>query len=396
MKLSALSAALEALRKEGRLRLPDDDLERQLLAARFGADFLDAASNDYLGLGSALAGPGEGDVSRETTEPCRGAGASRLIFGTALEHLEVEREVAAWLAMPAALLFSSGYAANLGALSALLSPDDAVFSDALNHASLIDGMRLARAKPRVFAHLDLEELERGLRQSGAAPARWVVVEAYYSMDGDGPDLIRLRELCDRYDASLYVDEAHSVGTFGPGGAGLCLKNGLQADVLVATFGKAVGSHGACVLGSNDVRTWLWNRARSFVFSTAPTPVHARSLKHQVARVRAGHAARNGLEFLTERVRRSLSQRGVPLVAGSFGPILSLLVGDEASALSLAQRLKDSGVLAQAIRPPSVPDGQSRVRLIVRGTWTEDQADRLVEIVARETLPPRAGLEGADA
>lgn len=385
MHLRDLPSALRQLEETNRLRLPDDSLLREKLRAEWGEDFIDAARNDYLGLAGTSPAP---DVSRETSQTWAspGAGASRLIFGTAAEHLRVESDVAAWLDMPAALLFSSGYAANVGALSALLSPADAVFSDRLNHASLIDGMRLARVKPRVFEHLDLDELERGLQGAAAAPARWVVVESYYSMDGDGPDLIRLRNLCDQYDAAFYVDEAHSVGTFGAAGAGLCHLAGIRADVLVAAFGKAVGSHGACVLGSAEVRTWLWNRARSFVFSTAPSPAHAAHLASQIHTTRAAHTARNRLQLLAKQVRQTLQERGVPIVGGSFGPVLSLLCGSEGMAMDLAERLRASGVLAQAIRPPTVPDDGSRVRLILSAGLSETQVERLIEIVSRETSP----------
>lgn len=384
MKISDLGPALEDLRNSHRLRTPDDSLERTRLQNAFGEDFLDAATNDYLGLAMGVGDAQREDVPRETSLPFRGAGASRLIFGTHQEHVQVEADVAAWLGLPSALLFASGYAANVGALQALLSKDDLVFSDQLNHASLIDGMRLAGVRPKILPHLDLAALEHGLREAPSAPARWVVVEAYYSMDGDGPDLRRLRDLCLAYDAALYVDEAHSIGTFGPAGAGLCAMSGIAPDVLVAAFGKAVGSQGACVLGSPDVRTWLWNRARSFVFSTAPSPSHVAALREQIARVRSAHGPRNQLAHLSERVRQGLRARGVSLVEGSFGPVVSIVVGPERTALALAERLRTHGILAQAIRPPTVPEGQSRTRLILRGSWQGAQADRLVEIVARET------------
>lgn len=383
MHLKTLSEAIGQLDATTRLRRPDDSLLREQLQRSWGDHLIDAARNDYLGLAGSA---GSADVSRETSEgsAASGSGASRLIFGTTLEHLRVEEAVATWLDMPSALLFSSGYTANIGALSALLSSEDAVFSDLLNHASLIDGMRLARVKPLVFRHLDLDDLQQGLERASDAPARWVVVESYYSMDGDAPDLIRLRELCDRYDASLYVDEAHAIGTFGPAGAGLCHQAGIRADVLMASFGKAVGSHGACILGSEEVRTWLWNRARSFVYSTAPSPYHAAQLGVQIAATRAAHVRRDRLQLVAKRLRQALVDRGVPIVAGSFGPVLSLVCGSETSALELADSLRAAGILAQAIRPPTVPEGCSRVRLILNATLTDPQFQRLLEIVARET------------
>ncbi len=316
--------------------------------------------------------------------PSVGAGSSRLIFGTSPEHVLLEQELAAWVGLPASLLFASGYAANVGALAAILSPEDAVFSDSLNHASLIDGIRLSRARAQIVPHLDLAKLEEGLAESVSAPARWVICEAYYSMDGDGPNLAALRALCDRYDAQLYVDEAHSLGTFGPRGAGLCAAEGVVPDVLMAAFGKSVGSQGACVAGSSELRTWLWNRARSFVFSTAPSPLLVSTTRQQLQRTQAADRARSRLQSVCLEMRVALKQAGVSLVAGSFGPVLGLLMGAEERALLLAQRLRESGILAQAVRPPTVPVGASRVRLVLRASLTDEQTARLVEVVARET------------
>lgn len=386
MHLSDLPAALKNLEDQNRLRAPDDSVLRRELLLEWGESFIDAARNDYLGLAG---GDTSSDVSRETFPSPLGAGASRLIFGTSPEHLAVESAVTDWTGMPSALLFSSGYAANVGALSCLLSPEDVVFSDRLNHASLIDGIRLSRAQPEVFEHLDLNQLELGLEKSAGAPGRWVVMETYYSMDGDGPDLRRLRDLCDRYDAHLYLDEAHSIGTFGPAGAGLCHQAGVRPNVMMVAFGKAVGSHGACVLGSSDVRTWLWNRARSFVFSTAPSPAHTFQLAAQIAVTRAAHTERDRLHRVAARVRRSLTESGAPILPSSFGPVLSLMCGAEDRAIQLAGRLRAEGILAQAIRPPTVPTNASRVRLILSAGLTDAQVDRLIQIVARETCPPGA-------
>ncbi len=393
MHLSRILQALRDLEADHRLRVPDDDLLALRLLQIHGEQFIDAATNDYLGLGRNVSretvpsSPGPGyppDVSRETVvdllAPAPGSGASRLLFGSSPEHLAVEREVAEWLKVPAALLFSSGYAANTGALGALISPEDAVFSDALNHASLIDGIRLSRAKPIVFEHLNLDALEEGLRTAKDAPARWVVVESYYSMDGDGPDLVRLRHICDQYDAALYVDEAHSVGTFGPEGAGLCSAAGVQADVLVAAFGKAVGSSGACVVGSENLRAWLWNRARSFVYSTAPSPAHCASLLRQIRRTRQAEDARRALARLSTKVRAALESAGISLVSGSHGPVLGIVVGSERAALRVADGLQTDGILAAAIRPPTVPEGECRLRLILSADLTEVERARLVAAV----------------
>lgn len=391
--LRALPELLSRLAAEGRLRVPDDEPLRVRLEAEWGSDFLDASSNDYLGLARSVSRetpvvPGEGspgvrapertDVSRETSPP--GAGASRLIHGTHPAHLAVERRAAEWLGMDAALLFASGYAANVGALGALLGPEDLVVSDALNHASLIDGIRLGRARVVVAPHRSLEAVERALAEPSTG-ARWVVVESYYSMDGDAPDLRGLRELCDRSGAHLYVDEAHGLGVFGPRGAGLCAERGVRPDVLVGAFGKAVGSHGAVVAGSASLRTWLWNRARSFVFSTAPTPRHAESLLGQIVATQAADDLRARLRERSEQLRAALETRGIVLAPDSFGPIVSLVLGAEERALAVAGYLRAHGVLVQAIRPPTVPVGASRLRLTVGAQHAPGSLERLADAVA---------------
>lgn len=418
--LSHLDMHLERLRQKDLLREPDDQMERDQLERRFGPNFVDAASNDYLGLARAekyaCAQPTDPHVSRETLAPASsrpedellvpadvsretlggdqlppafGAGASRLIFGTHSQHRRVEQQAAQWLGYPEALLFSSGYAANLGALGALLSPQDAVFSDELNHASIIDGIRLSKAKARIFSHLDLEQLAAGLRGASQAPARWVVVEAYYGMNGDGPDLVRLADLCEETDSHLYIDEAHSLGTFGPRGRGLCAASGIRPDVVMAGFGKAVGSQGGCILGSGNVRRWLWNRARSFVFSTAPSPAACASLGQQLGTCREVDAARAQLGENAEYLRALLEPSGF-LLAGSWGPIVALVLGEEARALDLARVLREQGILAQAVRPPSVAPGQSRVRLVVHANHTRGQLERLAQAVLQGC--PSAGAQ----
>lgn len=375
MHLSQLPSVLDSLERASRLRIPDDRLLRLQLEQSFGDAFLDAASNDYLGAATAQS---LGVSASQGEEAPTGARASRLIFGSHPYHLQVESEVAGWVGLPRALLFTSGYAANVGALGALLSPEDAVFSDALNHASLIDGIRLSRARPTVFAHLDLEALEGHLREANAAPARWVVVESYYSMDGDGPDLRVLRSLCDRYDAHLYVDEAHSIGTFGPRGAGLCAAAEVRSDVLVAAFGKSVGAQGACVVSSPFVRTWLWNRARSFVYSTGMSPALAQLLLRQIRFTQAAEVQRQRLTQIAMDVRSGLAGTGMEPEPGTFGPVLALVVGSAERALSMAERLRSRGILAQAVRPPTVPEGQSRLRVVLRSSLTAADCRRLVE------------------
>jgi len=229
-----IEQTLSELRSGQLLREPDDGAARRAVvedARAAGLTPIDASSNDYLGLASD-------SVSRETPAHA-GAAASRLIHGTTPEHVELESELAQWVGAESALLFSSTYAANLGLISALGVAGTVVLSDASNHASLIDGSRLAKAEVRVIPHLNLEALEEQLHAHRTARAVWVATESYFSMDGDGPDLEALRVLCDRHDACLIVDEAHALGVFGAGGGGRCAETGVRPDILVGALGSAL-------------------------------------------------------------------------------------------------------------------------------------------------------------
>jgi 8-amino-7-oxononanoate synthase len=304
-----------------------------------------------------------------------GAGASRLVQGTMGEHLDLERALAEWVRAPTALLGSSAFATNVGSIPALVEPDSLVVSDRLNHASIVDGCRLSRARVVVVPHLELAAVEEALRaRSGGAPA-WVVTEGLFSMDGDSPDLLALRALCDRYGAGLYVDEAHSLGVLGPEGAGLAAQHGVSADALVAGLGKAVGAQGGFVAGSELLRTWLWNRARAFVFSTAPSPLLARLTLAQVEAARAADAARVALARRSRELRDALERLGLPVIAGN-GPIVPVVLGSNERALGAMRLLREQRILAQAIRPPTVPLGEARLRLTAHADWPDDAVPRI--------------------
>jgi 8-amino-7-oxononanoate synthase len=372
-RLSDLTGLLAELRQK--------NLYRDPAASHWQTDAIDFTSNDTLGLAAAQGF----DVSRETPP---GSGASRLVFGSHPEHLELEHFLAKWQGREAALLFSSGYAANVGALSALLGPGDVVLSDALNHASLIDGIRLSRAAVQVFPHLNLTEAQRlgDLQRPAQGGATWLVLESYYSMDGDSPDLTHAQALCHRNGWHLYLDEAHAVGLFGPEGKGLAAEKHVHADVTMLGFGKAVGSAGAAIVASEAVRDWLWNRARSFVFSTAPSPLTARILLEQLARTKAADEARARVVTQAKRFRAALSAQGWPVIEGSHGPIVSLVLGSSHAAQALTRDLLDRGIRAQAIRPPTVPPGTSRVRIILSARRSVSDLTRLE--AALEELAPR--------
>jgi 8-amino-7-oxononanoate synthase len=370
------------------------DLARRdlLRAARaeLPGDCLVLCSNDYLGF------------AHEPVEPAQrhdlGAGASRLISGDHAAHREAEQALAQWLDLEASLLFSSGYAANVGTLAALGEPGDLIVSDALNHASIVDGCRLSRAEVVVTPHLDLAAAQRAL---AAHPGgrRWVVIESYFSMDGNGPELDRWRALCDQHDAALVVDEAHALGVFGPRGRGLCAASGVVPDVYIGTLGKAVGLMGAFVAGSEVLRSWLWNRARSFVFSTGVSPWLAAAVAPRIASVAAADDRRQRLEQLAGRARAYFAEHG-PVIAPSRGPILPWHVGDNAQVLALRDALLQRGVFVQAIRPPTVPSTQARLRITLHAQLSDDDVTRALEAIrevaatAREVSGRSRGDDGA--
>jgi 8-amino-7-oxononanoate synthase len=342
-------------------------------------------SNDYLGYGGAAV-----DYTDTDSWPTQtGAGAARLIYGSTKEHDALEDALAAYLGVDDALVFSSGYAANVGLLSCLAGPDDLVVSDQLNHASIIDGCRLARARIAVVPHLDVDAVDRALaehaaraddgRQRGRA---FVVTESYFSMDGDVPDLAALRAITHRHGAALLVDEAHAIGLFGPRGRGLCAAAGIVPDARVGTFGKAIGASGAFVAGSTSLIAWLWNRARSFVFSTGISPLLAHAALAGLRRVEADEAGRTRVLAYAERLRRGLRELGYDVPAGSMGPIIPVLLGEASRALAVTARLAEDRVRVIPIRPPTVPEGSSRLRVTVHAGLAEADIDRALAAFAR--------------
>ncbi len=355
--LAFLDAALEEARRQHLLRERGGPPE---------ANSRSFCSNDYLGLASRL-GPAA----------AAGGGASRLLGGDQGIHLRLERAAAELVGLPEALVFSSGYAANLGTLAALAGPGDLVVSDALNHASIIDGARLSRARVEVVPHLDVEAVARALAGRGEARA-FVVTESYFSMDADSPDLAALRRICDEHRAALLVDEAHALGVLGPDGRGVCAEAGVAPDVLVGTFGKAFGGAGAFVAGSPALVLWLWNRARSFVFSTAMSPVLAAAALQGLSLATAEPWRRQAVLETSARLRSGLASLGVR-IAG-HGPILPWIVGEPAEAMRLAGKLRERGLDVRAVRPPTVPAGTARLRLSVTAAHEPGDLERLLAVV----------------
>lgn len=372
-------------------RLADQGLRRQLPAARDLATLdpsRDFASNDYLGLAR--------DVTLRQLAPELpwGAAASRLLSGDHPIHHQAEARLAAFVGRPAALLFSSGYAANVSTIPALVGADDLVLSDAANHASLIDGCRLSRARVEILPHGDLDAAERVLRARRARHRLCLLVtDAVFSMDGDDAPLAGLATLAERYEADLYVDEAHGLGVRGPSGRGLCAKLGVVPTVLLGTLGKSFGLAGAFVASEASVRDLLVQRARGFVYSTGIPPALAAAVLRATDRVEGADQERRLLAAHTRRLRTRLEAAGF-LLPPVPGPILPLVLGSAESALAAARFLAAWGLHAPAVRPPTVPPGTARLRLVPRADHRPEDIDRLAEALAALPEGPSAGRESS--
>jgi glycine C-acetyltransferase/8-amino-7-oxononanoate synthase len=389
-----IAERLEELRETGlyrRLRLVSGPQGPEVLLD--GRSVLLLCSNNYLGLAD------DQRVRSAAAEAAMvwgaGAGASRLISGSMEPHHDLEGRLAAFKGYEAALLFGSGYLANCGTIAALAGRDAVVFSDQLNHASIIDGCRLSRAETFVYRHCDTEHLAWGLREAGGRGAL-IVTDGVFSMDGDVAPLEEIARLAGDHDCRLMVDEAHATGAVGPGGRGTVAAAGLsaQVDVVVGTLGKALGSYGAYVCASKELVEYLINAARSFVFSTALPP----------SSVAAARAALEMLESCPDRVERlganaaalraQLAAEGLP-VGRSNAQIVPVEIGDAARTMELSELLLQRGVFAQGIRPPTVPEGTSRLRFTAMATHDPDElraAAKVVGAAARElgcTAPARS-------
>jgi 8-amino-7-oxononanoate synthase len=345
-----------------------------------GRQVLLFCSNNYLGLANH---PEVREAAMEAADRngC-GSGASRLISGNMRLHEDLEARIASFKRCPACTLFNNGYAANVGVISALMGRGDLIFSDALNHASIIDGCRLSRAEVKVYRHRDPDHLEWLLQSSPRTGNRLIVTDGLFSMDGDLAPLPALRELARRHGCLLMVDEAHAIGVLGENGRGVAEWFGLEdaVDITLGTLGKALGSFGAFVTGSVLLKEYLLNHARSFIFSTSlPPPVIAAALK--------------ALEIAQrDRERRESLNRNAALFAAGLRslnlpasepetPIQCVLVGEDREAMALCERLLDQGVYAQGIRPPTVPPGTARVRFSMMATHTPEEIDQALKALA---------------
>ena len=339
-----------------------------------GREVISFSSNDYLGLASheALGAAAIAAVAEHGV----GAGASRLIVGNVEPHVELERHAAEWLGVEATRLFNSGSAANTGLLPVLASTGDQIFSDSLNHASIIDGCRLSRADVQVFRHGDLNDLDRMVCRSPAR-RKVIVSESIFSMDGDRADLVGLRDIADRSGAILVVDEAHGAGVVGAQGRGLAAELGVNADAVMATLGKALGVYGAVVAGPRALAEVLWTRARSLVFTTGMPPAIAAAASAAIRLVRGaeGDQRRRRLFERIAQLRAGLEDLGAEV--GAVSPILPLIVGDDRAVMDWTARLLEQGIYVQGVRPPTVPEGTARLRIAVSAAHSEDDVAKLI-------------------
>jgi glycine C-acetyltransferase/8-amino-7-oxononanoate synthase len=355
-----------------------------------GRQVLLLCSNNYLGLAEDPAV--RAAAADAALELGAGAGASRLISGNMAAHRALEERLAAFKGYPSALLFGSGYLANAGAIAALAGPGTVVFSDELNHASIIDGCRLARARIFVYRHGDVDHLEHGMRET-AGSGSLIVTDGVFSMDGDIAPLAELADAAERHGARLMVDEAHATGALGRGGRGSVDAAGVtdRVDVVVGTLGKALGSYGAYACGSEEIIEFLLNRARSFVFSTALPPPTVAAATAALERLESAPGMVDRLRENAAVLRAGLSAEGLP-TGGAPTQIVPVEIGDASRTMALSELALERGVFAQGIRPPTVPEGTSRLRFTVMATHTEVELRRAAGIVgaaARELGVPFA-------
>lgn len=340
-----------------------------------GRDYLAFASNDYLGLANhpALVAAARDGALRWGV----GGGASHLVAGHSAAHAALEQALADWLRLPAALLFSSGYQANLAVITALVGRGDAVFADRLNHASLNDACLLSRAEFKRFAHHDLAQLERLLAAS-TAPTKLIAVDAVYSMDGDCAPLAALLALAERFDAWLYVDDAHGFGVLGEG-RGSVVEAGLHSERLIqmVTLGKAAGVAGAAVAAHAVVIDWLVNSARPFIFTTSTSPLLAHTVQASLRLMADEPERRAALRARMAELKHQLA--GLPwTLLPSDTPIQPLLIGGNAEALAVSAGLRARGIWVPAIRPPTVPPGSARLRIALSAAHQPQDIVRLAD------------------
>lgn len=378
-----LTSELHHLEQAGRLRaLVSTENGGEPVIIQSGRQMINLSSNNYLGLATH---PAVVEAAVQAAlEQGAGSPSSRLIVGHNPAIAALETALAEWKGTAAALVIGNGYLANLGVLSAFLSRRDAVFSDRLNHASIIDGIRLSGARAYRYRHRDLNHLEHLLKQADGKGyrRRWIVTDTVFSMDGTIAPLKELVELKERYGAVLMVDEAHASGVYGSQGQGLVHERNLtdQVEIQMGTFSKAFGVYGAYIAADAVWIDTLLQRCRSFIYTTALPPTVIGAIRASLDRVRSGHALRKRLWENMDWFRRQLQRLGIT-IPSSPSPIIPWVVGGDRRASTVSFALRERGVLGVAIRPPTVPEGTARIRFSLMATHQRHHLERVVEAVA---------------
>jgi 8-amino-7-oxononanoate synthase len=384
-----LTPILDKIRAKGNYR--SIKYIRPLSATRIkynGKEYLNLCSNSYLSLHNH---PDVIAAAKEAADEY-GAGtcSSRSVSGSIDLYGVLEQETAAYKEYGRSIIFSNGYMANIGIISTLTHEGDVIFSDELNHSSLIDSMRLSRAKKVIYKHRDVNDLEAKIKSEKGRGKKFIVTETVFSMDGDIAPLADLHKLKEQYEVYIIIDDAHGTGVFGEKGTGVEELHGLcgKMDVQMATFGKSLGSFGAFVLSDDVVIDFLINRARTFMYTTALPPPTLGAARAGLTLVRESTAFRDELWANIDYLRKGLERVGFDL-KDSYGPIVPIIVGDDKAAVEMQEAIFDKGLFLQAIRPPTVPEGTSRLRFtIVRGL-TKDDMDYTIECLSEAGR--RAGL-----
>ncbi|MFO1045551.1 MAG: 8-amino-7-oxononanoate synthase [Planctomycetaceae bacterium] len=384
LPLTWIADALQELKTQGLFRrrrvtrvFPDGWCEVD------GRRVLDFASNDYLNLS------GDPRVVSAAIEPLRtataGARASPLVCGRSPWHEELEQTIARFEGQPDALLFPTGMAANVGTIAALCGPEDLILCDRANHASLVDGCRLSQAKFRIYRHDDLVTLERELKKDPGVRRRWIVTDSVFSMDGETAPLQELCEIAENSGAELIVDEAHGTGVVGENGRGVCEAFGVEHRVAVriGTLSKAVGAQGGFVAGNRDLVEYLWNRARSQIYSTALSPAVCAAATAAIEIITAEPWRRTRLAAASKYFREQLRAVGVETISAATGPIVPVILRDPNAAVDVATRLEQRGFLVGSIRPPTVPRDTSRLRIVMTTAHRDEDLARLAVAIREE-------------
>ncbi len=368
-------AALEEQGLRRRLRDVAGSQGRKIILD--GKEVLNFCSNNYLGLA-------DDSRLREAAIECIkkdgvGSGASRLISGNMTAHRELEKAIARFKGAESCLTFSTGYMANVGIISSIFGRDDMVFSDRLNHASIIDGIILSQAKFKRYPHNDMETLEEMLRATTGFRHRGIITDSVFSMDGDLAPLDRIVALAEKYDCIVMIDEAHALGVVGKNGKGLAEHFGVEEriDIQMGTLSKAAGSFGAYCCGSKELIDLLVNKARSFIYTTALPPAVAASARKAIEIIRDEPASRQKLWANTDYFHKAIVGMGFNALS-SVTPIIPIVVGDSAVAVEFSKRLLEEGIFVSAIRPPTVPVGTARLRLTIMATHTRQDLDHALE------------------